>query len=413
MSRNPVGVTPVTTFRQILSQRGAGAYAVVSMPSSMMWLATIIRIAIAPVLLGAVALLFHSPRPSTDLAAAAGLVLLAAIHSVYWWDPWQRKPQYAVAALGAMVVINFVLLNLLGLDESLLWLYPALVAGAGLPTPAALVGIALTALAAAAPLALEGGVVHPVGPLQPADALGPGHSVLLSIILAGLGMNAVRQLVAANADLHATRAELADLAVAADRARLARELHDLLARTLSLIAVKAELASRLSAKGDAAATEELADIQRLARQAVRDVRQAVTGSLVPSLDAELAAGEAALRSAGIEVHLHVDTSQLDPAHETTLAWALREAVTNVVKHSRASTCWITVHSFAGSTCLEVEDDGRGPGEGTFGAGLSGLADRVHALGGALEVEPRERQGCTLRVRLDSVALTPSNGVHAR
>jgi len=269
-------------------------HAVSGMPSSMTWLATVIRIAIGPVLIGALALLLHSPRASTDLTAALGLVLLAAIHSAYWWDPWQRKPQHTVAALGAMVVINFVLLNLIGLAQPLLWLYPALVAGAGLRTPAALVGIALTGFAAAAPLALEGGIVHPIGPIDPADALGPSHSVLLSIILAGLGMSAVRQLIAVNADLHETRAELADLAVAADRERLARELHDLLARTLSLIAVKAELASRLSARGDGVA-EELSDVQRLARQAVRDVRQAVTGSFSPSVRAELPRPSSAAR----------------------------------------------------------------------------------------------------------------------
>ena len=96
-------------------------------------------------------------------------------------------------------------------------------------------------------------------------------AVVLTLIV-GLGMNAVRQLIAVNTDLHATRAELADLAVAADRERLGRELHDLLARTLSLIAVKAELASRLSARSDRGASAELSDVQRLARQAVRDVR---------------------------------------------------------------------------------------------------------------------------------------------
>ena len=379
----------------------------------MTWLATVIRIVIVPVLLGALALVIHSPRGPADLAAAAGLLLLAAIHSIYWWDPWQRKPQHAVVALGTMVIINFVLLNLLGLAESLLWLYPALVAGAGLRTPAALAAIALTALAAAAPLALEGGVVHPAAPLQPADALGPSHSVLLSIILAGLGMNAVRQLIAANTDLHATRAELADLAVAADRERLARELHDLLARTLSLIAVKAELASRLSAWGDTAAAEELTDIQRLARTAVREVREAVTGSLIPSLQAELVAAEAALAATGIEVTMDVGSAQLNPAHEATMAWALREAITNVVKHSGASMCRITLHAVDGSTCLEVEDDGRGPGDGTFGVGLNGLTDRVHALGGTVRVDQSGPRGFKLRVQLDSAALTPSDGVHVR
>jgi two-component system sensor histidine kinase DesK len=243
-------------------------------------------------------------------------------------------------ALGIMVAINFVLLNLLGLAEPLLWLYLALVARAGLRAPVAVLAIGLTALAAAAPFALEGGLVHPIDPLHPVDALGPSHSVLLSIVLAGLGMNAVRQLIRLNADLHATRAELVELAVAADRERLARELHDLLARTLSLIAVKAELASRLSAKGDTAAATELSDVQRLARQAVRDVRAAVAGSHLPGVEGELAAAEVALRTAGIGVSIERNGTHIDPAHESTLAWAFREAATNVVKHSGARTCRI-------------------------------------------------------------------------
>jgi two-component system sensor histidine kinase DesK len=236
--------------------------------------------------------------------------------------------------------------------------------------------------------------------------------VLLSIILAGLGMHAVRQLIALNSDLRATRAELADLAVAADRERLARELHDLLARTLSLIAVKAELASRLSARADPATAEELSDVQRLARQAVRDVRQAVTGSPAPTLAAELASAEAALDAAGIAVNLNVDATQLDAAHETTIAWAVREAITNVLKHSGARSCHITVRATDGSTSLEVDDDGRGPGAGIFGTGLNGLADRVHALGGTLTVERSEQQGFRLWVQLASLAPTSPNGVHA-
>src|SRR6266700_794730 len=310
------------------------------MPSNMAWLATVIRITIAPVLIGALAVLVHSPRTSTDVAAAAGLLLLGTVHIVYWWDPWRRRARQAVAALGIMVAINFVLL--LGLAEPLLWLYPALVAGAGLRAPMAILAIGLTALAAAAPLALEGGLVHPIDPLHPVDALGPSHSVLLSIVLAGLGMNAVRQLIGVNADLHATRAELADLAVAADRERLARELHDLLARTLSLIAVKAELASRLSAKGDRSADAELADVQRLARQAVRDVRETVTGAHAPTVHAELDAARAALHTAGIAVSVDTSGTSIEPAHETTIAWALREAVTNVVRHSGARTCRISL-----------------------------------------------------------------------
>src|SRR5262249_20585468 len=231
-------------------------------------------------------------------------------------------------------------------------------------------------------------------------ALGPGHWILLSILLAGLGMIAVRQLIALNSALHATRAELAELAVTSERERLARELHDLLGRTLSVIAVKAELAARLSAQGDPSAESELRDVQRLARQAVRDVRETVAGDRAPTIAAELAAADGALRAAGIALGVAADAASVDPAHEATLAWVLREAVTNVVKHSGARTCRVSLRAADGVTELAVVDDGRGPaGASAAGLGLVGLADRVHALGGAFEAGGCEDGGFRVCVRL--------------
>ena len=374
------------------------------MPTTLVWLPTAIRVAIAPVLVGALVLLVEPDRSVSDLAAAVGLAVLGVIHVLYWWRPWPSAQRRAFAAAAGMVLLNFVLLNLIGLAQPLLWLYPALIAGAGLRAPAAAVGVVLTVLAAAAPLALQGQLVHPAQPVAPAEALGASHSVLLSIVLAALGMAAVRQLIALNADLHAASAELAELAVTSERERLSRELHDLLGRTLSLIAVKAELASRLSGKGDPSAEAELADVQRLARQAVRDVREAVAGGHAPTVDAELSAAEAALRTAGIEVSVDNTVASIDPAHETTIAWALREAVTNVVKHSGACTCRIALDAAEGSAALDVEDDGRGPVAGGTGTGIEGLADRVHALGGSLEVGASDGRGFKLRVRLGAAAL---------
>jgi signal transduction histidine kinase len=241
----------------------------------MRWLAWLVRLTIAPVFIAALVLLTQPTPLVHNVAASLGLVVLGGIHVFYWWHPWPNRLRRTVFAGAGMVATNFVLLNLLGLAQPLLWLYPALIVGAGLPAPAAAVAVGLTALAAAALTAREGTLIDPAHAVEP---FGPSHSILLSIVLAGLGMTAVRQLIAVNADLHATRAELADLAVASERERLARELHDLLGRTLSLIAVNAELASRLSAKADPSAQVELEDVQRLARQAVRDVREAVTAS---------------------------------------------------------------------------------------------------------------------------------------
>ncbi len=315
------------------------------MAPRMLWLVMVVRVTSAPVFLGALFMLAEPPPSGNSLAAAGGLIVLGAIHVFYWWRPWPSRERQAIAAAAGMVVTNFVLLDLLGLSQPLLWLYPALIVGAGL-RPVAAVGVGLTALAAAAPMAAESRLAEPHDFSEP---FGASHSILLSIVLAGLGMTAVRQLIAVNADLHATRAELADLAVAGERERLARELHDLLGRTLSLIAVKAELASRLSAKADPSAEAELQDVQRLARQAVRDVREAVTSTHAPSIDAELVAADTALRMAGIETIVENTSASIDPAHETTIAWALREAVTNVVKHSGAHTCRISLHAADGIT----------------------------------------------------------------
>jgi two-component system sensor histidine kinase DesK len=366
------------------------------MPPKMLWFRTVVRLAIAPVLVGALLSWLDPQRAQRHgLGAGVGLAVLGAIHLVYWWRPWPATTRRTLAAAAAMVLTNFALIHLLYLRQPLLWLYPALIVGAGMRAPAAVVGVALLALAAATSMDLEGTLV--------ARALGPNHAVLLSVVLAGLGMTAVRQLIAVNADLEATKAELAELAVASERERLARELHDLLGRTLALIAVKAELASRLSATNDPSAAAELRDVQRLARDAVREVREAVTGEYTTSVANELEAARQALQAAGIELNVAPGALDIEPTHEATVAWALREAVTNVVKHSGASRCRIALDASGGLTVLEIVDDGRGPVGTSAGIGLKGLADRVHALGGTFEAGAHATGGFRLRVELEARA----------
>lgn len=372
------------------------------MPPKMIWLTNVVRLAIAPMFLGVLFLLMEPQRSAGDLAAAAGLLLLGTIHLLYWRRPWPDRPHRSVAAAAGMVLTNVVLLHLLGLTQPLLWLYPALIAGAGFRAPAAAVGVGLMALAAVVPFGPLGSPHSSAGSLVD-EILGANHSITLSIVFAGLGMTAVRQLITINADLHATRAELAEVAVVSERERLARELHDILGRTMSLIAVKAELAGRLSATGNPSAETEMRDVQQLARHAVRDVREAVAGDRARSLAAELAAARLALRTAGIGVSVTNGAVDVDPAHETTVAWALREAVTNVVKHSGARTCRIAIETSVGATKLDVVDDGRGPAGGDSGTGLAGLADRVHALDGTFEAGASETGGFRLQVRFGVAA----------
>jgi len=361
------------------------------MPPTMNWLAIAVRLAVAPALLGALFLWLEPQRSPRALAAGLSLALVGTVHLWYWWRPWPPRWGRAIAATAVMVATNAVLTHVLGLSQPLLWLYPALVVGAGLRAAPAAAGVVLVAVAAVAPFHLEDAFSE--------HALGPGHWILLSIVLAGLGMIAVRQLVALNAALHATRAELAELAVTGERERLARELHDLLGRTLSVIAVKAELAARLSAAGDPSAESELRDVQRLARQAVRDVRATVAGEIAPTVAGELAAAEGALRAAGIALVVEGAGADVAGPHEATLAWVLREAVTNVVRHSGARSCRVRLDAADGVAELVVVDDGRGPAGGGDGLGLVGLADRVHALGGTFDAGPGEAGGFRLRARL--------------
>lgn len=361
------------------------------MPPKMLWLTNVVRCAIAPVFVGALCLVAPSDRTWWSLGAALGLLVLATIHLVYWRAPWPAHMRRAVIATALIVATNAVLIHVFYVRQPLLWLYPALIVGAGFRPVAAAVGVALLALSAGASMDLTGSAI--------ARTLGPNHAVLLSIVMAGLGMNAVRQLIRVNTDLHATKAELAELAVASERERLASELHDVLGRTLSLIAVKAELASKLSSKGDPSADAELRDVQRLARDAVREVREAVTGERVPNVAAELESAQLALVSAGIAVRVDGSGAGIPRAHEITIAWALREAVTNVVRHSGARTCRISVEVRDALTVLEVVDDGRGPVSATRGIGLTGMADRVHALGGTFDAGAGESGGFRVRVEL--------------
>ncbi len=382
------------------------------MPPKMVWLTNAIQLAIMPVFFGAPALLMGPQRSASDPAAAVGLVLLGTIHLLYWRRPWPAQSHRSVAAAACMVLTNSLLLHPLGLAQPLLWLYPALIVGAGLRAPVAAVGVGLMALAAVVPLDLLASP-HLLGGSLVERTLGPNHSIALSIALAGLGMTAVRQLIAVNADLHATKAELAEFAVTDERERLARELHNLLGRTLSLIAVKAELAGRLSATGDPSAGAEMREVQQLARHAVREVREAVAGDRVQSVAAELAAARLALQSAGIEARFPDVGMTIDPARETTIAWALREAVTNVVRHSGARACRIAIEATDGTTALEVNDDGHGMVGGDEGTGLAGLAARIHALGGTFEAGPSEIGGFTLRARLGTTVRSVAKAEVAR
>jgi two-component system sensor histidine kinase DesK len=190
---------------------------------------------------------------------------------------------------------------------------------------------------------------------------------------------------AGNAKLRLAQAEVERLAKLAERERIARDLHDVIGHTLSLVVLKTELAQKLISRDTARAIAEMADVERIAREGLAEVRQAITGYRSAGLAAELEHVREALVAAGIQPTIEAGAVPLPPAQETALSLALREATTNVIRHAAATSCHIRFYAQDSSVLMEVSDNGRG-GDAPFGNGLTGMRERIQALGGVLKRE---------------------------
>lgn len=185
-------------------------------------------------------------------------------------------------------------------------------------------------------------------------------------------------------ELDRARTVQAGLAVTEERLRIARDMHDVLGRNLSVIALKAELAAQLAKRGREEAVEEMLEVRRIAQDALTDVRAVVGGYRSAGLDDELAGARSLLASAGIEARIIGDGHDLPPDVQGALGWVVREAVTNVLRHSEARTCTITLRAEApGTVTLTMSNDGVSPGRVRLGSGLLGLTERISTLGGTL------------------------------
>ncbi|GAA3275496.1 sensor histidine kinase [Dactylosporangium vinaceum] len=223
--------------------------------------------------------------------------------------------------------------------------------------------------------------------------------LLFAVMVAALAVWGVTRVVQRNAQLAEAREEITRLAIAAERNRFGRDMHDLLGHSLTVVSVKSELAARLVQLAPERAEAELADIQRLVREALTDVRAAVAGYREMSLATELASARSALDAAGIEADVPVTGEAVDPDRRELFAWVVREGVTNVVRHSEAKHCWVRLDRAA----VEISDDGRGPAgldaqpaEKSAGHGLDGLRERLDAAGYALTIGRRDGGGFLLR-----------------
>ncbi|MEU2338367.1 sensor histidine kinase [Streptomyces sp. NPDC006654] len=213
-------------------------------------------------------------------------------------------------------------------------------------------------------------------------------------------------------ELRAAREQLAHQAVEKERLRFSRDLHDLLGHTMSVIVVKSEAARRLAPRDMDAALAQITDIESVGRQALTEIREAVTGYRQGSLGTELDRARSVLDAAGVEPVVVRSGAPLAPATEALLGWVVREAVTNVVRHSGATRCEITVDGGAERVTLTVADNGTaaaaaGPGaEGVGGTGLKGLTERLAAAGGFLRAGPSPRGGFTVVAELPTEAQEP-------
>ncbi len=325
------------------------------------------------------------------LVALAGLALFTA---VYLWEVWPY-PLIGRAGLRSSPLppAGLTLLALflsLAYGSAFAWLFlgASAILGLVLPPRRAFWGVmALTLLTLGVWVIASGG-------LTATDWL---QVIPLVLLVRGVGvdMAGFSRLAATLRELNVARRELARRAVVEERLRVARDLHDLLGHTLSLITLKSELARRLVEKNPQRSAQEVLEIERTARVALREVREAIAGYRKQSLASELEGARQILEAAGILCRIEQATGALPAGTDLALAWTVREGVTNVIRHSRAKQCLIRIASQDGMVRAEVINDGLcgpdGEARGT-GSGLSGLAERINAQGGQISAAPFPFEG---------------------
>jgi two-component system sensor histidine kinase DesK len=346
----------------------------------------------------------------TPAQRAAGLAIIAAFCLIYVTlvPNWPSSPRYAnagLAALAALAAAGCILFG--GMGAASLWIFVSSASGL-------LVANHRWAVRVVMAVAVCYVVFCYTGHVAMTDFLGN----LLPVAFLGLAMIGLRRQVQLTSELHRAREEVVQLAASEERLRLARDMHDLSGQSLSVITLKSELAARLLSKLPAGperdrVRDEIEQVAAVSRQTLHDIREAISGYRRPTLAVEAVTSRAALESAGIAVdddsELILASGTFDPDTEAALAWCLREAATNVVRHSGAKTCRITLARRRGAVSLTVRDDGRGlaaagecpagsadvgplPGAGN---GLRGMAERLSAVGGTLELRPDAHPGFCL------------------
>lgn len=292
---------------------------------------------------------------TTKLVATAILVVVylafLVLPPLLWWEG------DAARMAGALCYLAFtcLLFPFIGIATTWTWVYVACAAGMLLRrTRTAIILIVSIGALQLLLIALVG------------DFDDSWYIALVTVSI-GVMMAAFSRQIESLRALRQAQGEIARLAVIEERARFSRDMHDVLGHSLTVVTVKSELARRLVSIDPAKAEQEIADIERLSRSALADLRAAVAGYREMSLSTELAAAQAALAAADIDAHLPRNGDGVDPDLRELFGWVLREGVTNVIRHSGSRTCWVTVTSDR----LEIDDDGKGmAGVGAVGGGAA-------------------------------------------
>lgn len=325
------------------------------------------------------------PGPSWWLHAAGLVVFLGLYFAGYWVDGARRLP---------------VIVALTVLGATLSWVNPGALSFFIYAT--AFVGGARTGTAAG----LWIGGVTLIG-VATAATIGWYHwSVVSSVAVFAPLVGFVNLHYAEgrrrDASLRLAQDEIARLAVQSERHRIAADLHDVLGHTLSVIVLKAELANKVFDRDPAAARAEMADVERIAREALATTRKVVTGIQTTSLADELLRVRTVLTGAGIDLHLdppdgRPDLSRLPDGAEHALAMVVREAVTNMLRHARASACRLVVSRTAEAVRVDIIDNGVG-GTVHEGTGIRGMRARLTEVGGSLDIVPGTGAGVGTHLR---------------
>ena len=332
----------------------------------------------------------HGHSAAYAVGAVALNVAFAVLYVwliVMWIPTWEGPPRRTEAAFGLLFAIALVTSIAYGPAGITMWIFVSSAAAWLIRNQRqALRVLALTT----ACYLVFGATTH----LDTRDYL----LNLLPIVLVGIVVTGFRRRMVLTHELTAAREEIERMAAAQERLRLARDMHDLTGQSLSTITLKSELAARLLARLPEGperdrAVDEIEQVAAVSRQTLGDIRQAISGYRRPTLAVEMITARNALESAGITTHddpgLTLASGTFDPDAEAALAWCLREAVTNVIRHSEAGNCDIALTRRSATVSLKVRDDGRGyrAAQAGVGTGLRGMSERLSAVGGELELRP--------------------------